>query len=315
MTRSKRRLFVKAAFAEPVNLDGRKMIVTGASPGSLGFETARVLASWGAIVVFTTRKEPGATASALATAVGPNAAERVHGHALDLCDPESVARFVGWYLDAHGDELDVLVNNAGVHLDLMSQWREPRLSDDGFEVQWRTNYLGTMHLTRLLLPALQKAAERTGDARIVNVVSRLHFKGSNSALFGGPEPYDSWKAYGGSKLAMVHATFEAQRRFAAQHGVQSYCLHPGSVSTNVADKGLDGTWAQRARRALLPVEALFLKTPEEGAQTQLHCATAPGLEGGLYYDECAPTEVNPESNDTATAQRLWEETTAWVGSL
>jgi NAD(P)-dependent dehydrogenase (short-subunit alcohol dehydrogenase family) len=208
-----------------------------------------------------------------------------------------------------------LVNNAGVHLDLMSQWREPRLSDDGFEVQWRTNYLGTMHLTRLLLPALQKAAERTGDARIVNVVSRLHFKGSNSALFGGPEPYDSWKAYGGSKLAMVHATFEAQRRFAAQHGVQSYCLHPGSVSTNVADKGLDGTWAQRARRALLPVEALFLKTPEEGAQTQLHCATAPGLEGGLYYDECAPTEVNPESNDTATAQRLWEETTAWVGSL
>jgi NAD(P)-dependent dehydrogenase (short-subunit alcohol dehydrogenase family) len=315
MPRSKRRLFVTAAFAEPVNLDGRKMIVTGASPGSLGFETARVLASWGASVVFTTRKDPGATESALAAAVGPDALGRIHGRSLDLCDPESVARFVAWYLDAHGDELDVLVNNAGVHLDLMSQWEAPLLSDDGFEIQWRTNYLGTMHLTHLLLPALEKNAQRTGDARIVNVVSRLHFKGSNSALFGGPDPYNSWKAYGGSKLAMVHATFEAQRRFAAKHGVQSYCLHPGSVSTNVADKGLDGTWAQRARRALLPVEALFLKTPEEGAQTQLHCATAPGLPGGLYYDECAPAEVNPESDDTGTAQRLWDETTAWVGSL
>jgi hypothetical protein len=87
------------------------------------------------------------------------------------------------------------------------------------------------------------------------------------------------------------------------------------VSTNVADRGLEGTWAQRIRRALLPVEGLFLKTPEEGAQTQVHCATAPGLPGGIYYDECAPAEVSPESSDTEVARRLWDETAAWVSSL
>ena len=263
----------------------------------------------------TTRNETRSVRDTLVDELPDDARDRVTGHPLDLCDPTSVTRFVRWYLDAHGERLDVLINNAGVHLDLMSAWKEPRLTDDGFEIQWRTNYLGTMHLTHLLMAALETTAQATGEARVVNVVSRLHFKGSNSALFGGPNPYDSWKAYGGSKLAMVHATFEAQRRFAATQGVQFYCLHPGAVSTNVADKGLQGTWAQRARRALLPVEALFLKTPEEGAQTQIHCATARGLAGGIYYDECAPADVNPESNDADVARRLWDETSAWVGSL
>jgi len=314
MPKSKRRLFVKTALAERVPLDGKKVIVTGASPGSLGFETAGVLASWGASIVFTTRKNPEATRAALLQGTN-DGLPRVSGHALDLCDSDSVGRFVQWYLDTEGDELDALVNNAGVHLDLMSQWKEPHLSDDGFEIHWRANYLGTMHLTHLLLPALKRAAERTGEARIVNVVSKLHFKGSNSALFGGPEPYDSWKAYGGSKLALIHATFEAQRRFANEHGIQSYCLHPGAVSTNVATKGLEGTWAGRARNALLSVEGVFLKSPEEGAQTQIYCATAPGLSGGIYYEECAPAEVSQESNDSKVAHRLWDETEAWVSSL
>ena len=73
----------------------------------------------------------------------------------------------------HGERLDVLINNAGVHLDLMSAWKEPRLTDDGFEIQWRTNYLGTMHLTHELRAALETTAGATGEARVVNVVSSL----------------------------------------------------------------------------------------------------------------------------------------------
>lgn len=314
MRRSKRRLFVKTAFAERVDLGGKRVIVTGASPGSLGFETARTLADWGADVVFTTRRNPEATRDALLASIGREAPELV-GHELDLCESDSVERLVEWYLDTKGDALDLLVNNAGVHLDLMSEWKEPHLSDDGFEIHWRTNYLGTMHLTHLLLPALRKAAKQTGEARIVNVASKLHFRGSNSQLFGNTEPYESWNAYGGSKLALVHATFEGQRRLANDLGIQSYCLHPGAVSTNVATKGLEGTWAGRARSALLSVEGVFLKSPEEGAQTQIHCATSPGLPGGLYYDECAPAQVSEESNDVVVGARLWDETATWVSSL
>jgi retinol dehydrogenase-12 len=316
MPGTKRRLFVKTAIAERVNMHGKCVMVTGASPGSLGFETARTLASWGATVVLTTRTNTEATAAALSESIGEAGARmRVEGRALDLCDADSVQQFAAWYRESRADELDVLVNNAGVHLDLMSQWKEPRLSNDGFEIQWRTNYLGTMHLTHLLLPALKNTASKKGEARIVNVGSRIHFKGSNAALFGGPAPYNSWKAYGGSKLALLHATFEAERRLAGECGIRSYCLHPGAVSTNVADKGLEGTLAGRVRNALVAVERTFLKSPEEGAQTQIYCATAPGLPGGIYYEECAPADFSDEARDTAVSARLWSETEAWVSAL
>ena len=143
-----------------------------------------------------------------------------------------------WYR-GNRPRLDVLVNNAGIHLDLLSQWKEPRLTKDHVETHWRTNYLGTSHLTHELLPLLCSSASETGDARVVNVVSMLHDRGSNSEFFSPVKPYNSWEAYGQSKLGLVHFTHELDRRFAAK-GLKSYCLHPGSVYTNVATKGLAG---------------------------------------------------------------------------
>jgi len=309
-----RRRFVTALYAEPVDLTGRKVIVTGATPGSLGFETARTLASWGASVVVTTRSNPDAVVEALRARLQyADARQRVDAHALDLSYSDSVAGFVRWFVAAHGDRLDVLVNNAGIHLDLLSRWKEPHLTDDGFEIQWRTNYLGTAHLTHLLLPLLEKTGLTTGDARVVNVVSQLHTRGSNEDLFEVTRPYNSWQAYGNSKLALVHMTTELQRRYAEESHLHAYCLHPGSVFTNVAAKGLQGTGlVEKVRDALSPVEAFFLKTPEEGAQTQIYCATHPGLRGGLYYEECQPSEASQDASAVEVAARLWAETCAWV---
>jgi retinol dehydrogenase-12 len=142
--------------APRVDLTGRKVLVTGAAAGSIGGETARLLREWGADVVTTTRSS---------------------SPPLDLGEPQSVKDFAGWYAETHRT-LDVLVNNAGVHLDLMSSWKQPHLLADGVEVHWRINYLGTMHLTSLLLPLMGMGS------RIVNVVSKLHRRGTNAALFG-----------------------------------------------------------------------------------------------------------------------------------
>src|SRR3954454_21534604 len=131
------RTVVRAPRATPADLSGKVVVVTGATPGSLGAETARLLADWGADLVTTTR--------------------RGGSHPLDLTDGDSVRGFVSWYGATH-DRLDVLVNNAGVHLDLMSHWKEPQRTADGYEVHWRTNYLGTMQLTHLLLPQLSSTA-------------------------------------------------------------------------------------------------------------------------------------------------------------
>ena len=288
------RTLVRAPFATPVDLSGKTVVVTGAADGSIGGETARALRSWGATVVTTTR--------------------RGGDHPLDLTDGDSVRAFVDWYVDQH-TTLDVLVNNAGIHLDLLSRWKQPQRTPDGYEVHWRTNYLGTMQLTHLLLPVLLRTAEQHGEARIVNVVSKLHLRGRNAHLFGELPEYSSWDAYGQSKLALVHATHELQDRYRAA-GVKAFALHPGSVSTGIAARGLEGSRvASTARRVLGPVERLFLLTPEEGAQTTLVCATEPGLEGGRYFAACRPTPDSHEAEDREVAGRLWKETEALVAQI
>jgi retinol dehydrogenase 12 len=309
-----RRWFVHPRYARRCRLDGRRIIVTGAAPGSIGYATARNLA--GADVVVTTRGEPQALAARLREALAGSAGHgRIDAHALDLADADSVERFAAWHTGTH-DGLDVLVNNAGIHLDLLSRWQQPRLSEDGHEIHWRTNYLGTMHLTLRLLPQLLRSAAAQRDARIVNVVSQLHAKGTNAGLFAGAQPYDSWVAYGNSKLALVHATFELQQRYGRNQGLRAYCLHPGAVFTHIADRGLEGSGAiGKLREFFSPVEAFFLLTPEEGAQTSLHCATDAHAQGGHYYRNCGVAAPSRDCHDTAVAARLWERTSAWAATL
>jgi NAD(P)-dependent dehydrogenase (short-subunit alcohol dehydrogenase family) len=284
-----------AAVATPRDLSGRVVVVTGAGPGSIGRATARTLADWGAEVAVSTRSEP------------------VPGfawHPLDLADRASVHAFAAWLLDRYDGRLDALVNNAGIHLDLRSRWTEPQLVD-GHEVHWRTNYLGTAQLTRLLLPALLARASSAGEARVVHVVSKLHARGTNAALFDGVDPYDSWAAYGTSKLALVHDAAELHRRH-GDAGLRAMSVHPGSVFTHIADRGLaTSPLLGRIRALAAPIERRVLLTPEQGAQTTLHCVADPEARHG-YFRGCAPTEPAVDALDVVAGGRLWDHTEAWL---
>jgi len=315
-----RRPFMATPYAEQVDLKGKNVVVTGASEGSLGYATARTLARWGALVVVTSRRNTAAIVDTLQQELQKQGdSALIIGHELDLCDANSVNSFCQWYLQNHGERLDILVNNAGVHLDLMSKWEEPTLSEDGHEVQWRTNYLGTAHLTHKLLPLLQQTGDKFGDARVVNVGSQIHSKARNEALFDPGTSYNSWKSYGMSKLALIHFSHELNRRFSETHKLQSYCLHPGGTGgtyTAVADKGFANAPVIGFLRKLgAPLERLFMSTPEEGAQTQLYCATSPEAVGGYYYVNCAIGQASENSNDRATAKRLWDSTQEWLNNL
>jgi NAD(P)-dependent dehydrogenase (short-subunit alcohol dehydrogenase family) len=269
-------------------------VVTGAGEGSLGEAIARALRNRGFRTLTSTR----------------SCAITEDTHPLELTSRESVANFATW-VEEGVDRLDVLVNNAGVHLDLAARWHEPQIVD-GREVHWRTNYLGPAHLTRLLIPLLLATAASVGEARVVNVASKLHNRGSNDGLDGHLTPYDSWRAYGTSKLALVHEAAEIERRYGAR-GLHGYSLHPGAVSTRIADRGLENTpLLGRLRKLAAPLERRALASPDSGARTVVFCATSPSARPGGYHVNAAPAASAPEAEDPEAARILWEATDRWV---
>ena len=312
------RLFGRNPTAEWADMSGRYVIVTGASPKSLGYETARILASWGASVVVTSTRNVASMANSLKADFCRIGADenRVAARSLDLCDVESVNGFVTWYRQNYGDRLHVLINNAGIHKNILSPRKKPPLSKDGFEIHWRTNYLGTFHLTSRLLPLLKRSGLDCGDARVINVSSHLHDRAKNEGLFDATEPYHSWDAYALSKLALIHFSFEIQRRFAARYNLRSAALHPGSVETNLTRMAVPGGRTGGVfHRVGCVLASLVLLRPEHGAQTTVMCASKQPLRGGEYYDRCAVAEPSGESRDEAASKLLWERSDAWVKTL
>jgi len=307
MRKQLRKIFISNQYAIKVDLNSKFIIVTGASEKSIGFETAKTLAQWGAQVIITTRSNTQATIKKMQLKTN-----NIDGYDLDLTQRKSVINFALWYEKKYNNQLDVLINNAGIHLDLLSQWKNPNLSHDGHEIHWRTNYLGTFHLTQLLLPLLQYTGGKKGNARIINITSKLHEKGNNINLFEPLEPYNSWTAYGLSKLALIHMTNELQTKYSESSNIQSFSLHPGSVFSNIATKGLEGNaFIEKVRNLLSPIEAFFLLTPYEGSQTSIHCATEPILKGGGYYINCKEHPPHKNSTDMSISKKLWRETIKW----
>ncbi|MFL6023271.1 MAG: SDR family NAD(P)-dependent oxidoreductase [Marmoricola sp.] len=271
-----------------------RVVVTGTGPGSIGLATAEALAAAGHEVLTSTRstRTPGFA-----------------WHALDLADRASVADFAAWVADQ--GPLDVLVNNAGVHLDLRNHWKQPELLD-GEEVHWRTNYLGTVQLTRALLPALLERADETGDVRVVHVVSKLHARGRNDAFFSEfGDRYNSWDAYGTSKLGLVHDA-ASLAELHGQRGLRAYAVHPGAVATGISGRGMESSPVlKRLHAVAAPLERLVLKSPQTGARTSVHCATSAQATSG-YYDNVRPKAPASQAGDLAARAELLARTETWL---
>ncbi len=296
----------------PISADmqGKICVVTGCGENSIGEATALALAQRGARVLISTRQGAAERTATIAQLAGV-AATQVQGHDLDLLDARSTASFAAW-VQAQAPALDVLINNAGVHLDLLGDHKSPQRSADGHERHWRCNYLGSAQLSLALLPNLLQAAAQTGQARVVMVASMLHSKGLNRWMFEDQAQHNSWVSYGTSKLAMMHLALALHEKYQSQ-GLKTYSLHPGAVSTRVADKGLQERPALAAlRRAFLPVEKLFLLSPAKGAATSVHAASAADAASGLYWSRSRPAQASAELQDSAARARLWQVTQDWI---
>ena len=65
--------------------------------------------------------------------------------------------------------------------------------------------------------------------------------------------------------------------------------------------------------APFPPPQVFALTPEQGAQTSIHCATAVDLPSSKYYAGCKPVTSSAESYDRKAATQLWERSAELVG--
>jgi NADP-dependent 3-hydroxy acid dehydrogenase YdfG len=177
---------------------GRTAVVTGASSG-IGAATAERLAAEGFDVVLGARRMDRLT----------ELAERIGGRALelDVTDPASVEAFA-----AAVDRVDVLVNNAGGSFDA-APVAEADL--DSWERTYDVNVLGTVRLTKALLPALRAS----GAADLV-------FMGSTAGLVS----YEGGASYTAAKHG-VHTLAETLRLELNGEPVRVIEIAPGMVRT------------------------------------------------------------------------------------
>jgi retinol dehydrogenase-12 len=278
------------------DLQGRTFLVTGANSG-IGRAMVEALAARGGHVVLAARSEER-TRPVLdgIRALRPSAG--VEFLPVDVSVLASVRRAAASYL-ATGRPLDVLVNNAGVG-------GTNGLSADGFDLTYATNHIGPFLLTSLLLPAIERAPQ----GRIVNVSSIGHMQVKRidwTLLERRTEPRKSgFLDYAITKLMNILHAKELARRLTGTR-VTTYALHPGGVKSNI--------WRSLPR----PVQwglKLFLISNEEGAKTQLYCATAPELAGvsGRYYDKSREVPPNRLAEDPALARELWTRTESAIAS-
>lgn len=278
---------------------GRIAIVTGANIG-LGYETALAFAQKDLKVIMACRNtQKGEQAKKQILEQAPGADLEVME--LDLSRMASVRSFSENFLRQY-DRLDLLVNNAGI---MMTPYSE---TEDGFELQFATNYLGHFLLTGLLIDTIFK----TPESRVVSLSSGAHKFGKiNFDDLHGRKDYSPTAAYGQSKLACLMFAYELQRRIdKSGAGTLSLAAHPGVSWTNLMQHL--PKLVQKIGPALAPI---FSHPPKDGAEPTLLAALGNGVRGGEYFGpdgwqemkgRAARVDSNSLSKNENIAKRLWE---------
>ncbi|MEO8970443.1 MAG: oxidoreductase [Ktedonobacteraceae bacterium] len=294
--------------ADIPDLHGHSAIVTGANSG-LGLETTRALATKGASVIMACRdQEKGRKAKSAIEESVPGASLELMS--LDLSSLTAIRAFAERFRANH-TQLDLLFNNAGV---MAIPYRK---TQDGFEWQFGTNYLGHFALTGLLLPTLLA----TPRSRVISTSSIAHVAGKIAFdNLNNERSYSRWSAYGKSKLADLMFAFELQRRL-KRAGVDtiSVAAHPGFSHTS-----LQSTSATEANAAIEHLMYSFYggQSAAMGALPQLYAATAPYIFGGEYIGPDGlfglsgyPKKVraSKKAYDEQVAARLWEVSVELTG--
>ncbi len=194
------------------SIQGKTALVTGGSRG-IGRMIAEGFVRAGAKVYVSSRKQADCDQAASELSV--------HGPCVSLpadLSTEAGANGLAAALAEREPTLHILVNNAGAN------WGAPlaEYPDAAWDKVLALNVKGPFHLTRALLPLLEKA-QRPGDpARVINIGS----------IDGLKVPVLETYAYAASKAAIHHLTRVMAVRL-APHGITVNAVAPGPFESKM----------------------------------------------------------------------------------
>jgi NAD(P)-dependent dehydrogenase (short-subunit alcohol dehydrogenase family) len=214
--------------------------------------------------------------------------DRIEALAADLSSMKSVRTLADTVRNKHG-ALHVLSNNAA----FLSMDR--RLTPEGVEAIFATNYLGHFLLSNLLTDLLKAGA----PSRILTVsgqpgpISRFRPRFDRMVSGGGP-----LQATLQAAIAKVLFTFELARRLAGT-GVTVNTFHPGLIRS-----GLPSHLPWLLRLPMRMASVVFAKESATGS----FLALSPDVEGvtGQFFVRGKAAAFEPSYDVGAAGRELWE---------
>lgn len=335
---------VEAASLFPSSIRDKTIIVTGVARTGIGGTTALALASQAPRLLILSGRDATKVQGVVDDINEKYPEVKTQILKMDLSSQASVRQAAASLKDV--DAVDLLINNAGV-----MGIAERTLNAEGIEMQFATNHIGHFLFTNLirekLVTAAQKAGNKPGAVRIVNVSSSGHgfspvrFSDINFDKTKSETPESEWPnyagmeafglssgtidqktylpfaAYGQSKTANILFSLQLQKLLGNKHGITSFALHPGGISTDL-QRHADPAWLQMIWEK---VEREGLTSPrkslESGCSTTIVAACDPGLEGkreNVYLDDCQVVAPSAEwARDEGAAEKLWGLSEGLVG--
>jgi NAD(P)-dependent dehydrogenase (short-subunit alcohol dehydrogenase family) len=193
-------------------LEGKVAVVTGGGRG-LGRAIAKRLAEAGAAVAVAARTEAELRETVAQIEQGGG---RAALFVADVTDAAGVERLVSEIQNSLG-EVDILVNNAGKVTPLGPVWEA---SPEAWLGCVDVNLRGPFLCSRALLPGM--VARKRG--KIITVASGVAF-----------QAYPYLSPYSVGKTAVVRL-MEAIAVEGKEHGLQAFCIDPGTVRTAMTDE-------------------------------------------------------------------------------
>jgi len=243
------------------SMEGKVCVITGTTSG-VGHEAAlRIARAGGRLVMIIRNREKGEKLCAEIFALTGHACDI---HIADFSRLDEVRRAAEAIL-AKYPKIDVLINNAGVHMTTR------QLTHAGHEMAFCVNHLASFLVTSLFLKRMVASA----PARILYINSEGHrFNGLKiDDLTWAGRRYRGLQGYGASKTAKLMTIRELDELLQGT-GVTINAMHPGAVKSNIGHNN-GKLYNLYSKYIVQPA----LKDPKISGEAIYYLVSSPDLEG------------------------------------